>query len=199
MSQQDDLALIIRAAQFDPREFDWTTEVDYDGWISDRLVHTPSGAHFTFDEDRGARLSRFVPGREVVEETAGANTWPDQRRHVALWLEYVRREIQTPNVWARLSEEAKSLAGEPHQESPKTPFEPHELEEIRGQLSVIRHLLLDQAGLDQAQRNTIEERLSYLEAAASQVGRIHWRDIFVGRWFNSSPKPFSHRTSCSTR
>jgi hypothetical protein len=97
---------------------------------------------------------------------------------VTMWLENVRRERSSPNLWAMLDEQRELLAAsEPTGDTANTPFSPEEQRQIAAQLNEIKQLLVNNHGADP---KALERRIEELEEFARRSGRREWLIMFFG-------------------
>jgi hypothetical protein len=181
-TQQNQVLEAIVRAGLDPRDFSW------DERGSKYLRFTPSvsrlnhsgGYYFIFDSAEGdyrsSRYSIFSPGSEFREQVEGALTWEDQLRHVAHWLNYLRREIRTPSLWASLSEVRGPLA----LEGPNAEFTPEEKVEIFRQLGVLQREITAQAQLSVVQQQLLENTLGEIKESVHHLRRHQWFHLAIG-------------------
>jgi hypothetical protein len=122
-------------------------------------------------------------GDEPVEERK-ALSWYGLTQQVGFWLAAVRRDIDTPDLWAQLQRERALLAAVSDEDIQNTPFTPAEREEIAGQLRELKDYLSGAHSLSEAQLRLLEERLDYLVDAAGRVGRKDWFLMAAGVMFS---------------
>jgi hypothetical protein len=96
-SQMNDVFRAIQKEGFDPIEFKWE-ERDVgkqDILLIHRLIHEPSSYFFSFDIS-GVTYS---PGLERRTETLGVRDWHSKLIKVPVWLRYLKREHEAPDLW----------------------------------------------------------------------------------------------------
>lgn len=148
------------------------------------LIHKRSGSEFVFDfhEEDGIHYAEWSPDRETprARDRAGEG-WACILFLIGLWLENVRRELTTPDLWVLLDQQREELAASvPTGGTDNTPFSPEEQAQISRQLSQIKELLVANHGADPA---ALETGIDYLIDASSRMGRKDWLNIFVGTIF----------------
>lgn len=174
---------------FDPREFDLQDEFStvagpHQTILAPALVHRATRFYFAFrihPEQPTAFWVEFSPGNETQVDSYGSGDWgtvvaPTFQE----WLRYVRREIEAPDLWGALRGEAQLVAGDVGPEAENTPFTRHEQTEIRRQLEEIKQLVRANHSLNETQLAALDSRLDFLAEATSRLGRIDWREAFVG-------------------
>jgi len=187
-SQQADVHRAVRAERFDPREFlrgTQPTEVTHFGlgrtpFDVPILVHSPSRWYFAFDYDRNAdeHWAVFGPGRQSPEDRVRTVIWESQLTSVREWLIYLRREIETPDVWAEVGRERKLLSA-PGPDDGNSQFSDEERRLIWERLTELKDMLAAGYGLQEGQLREVETRLKELERATARLGRFDWRQVMV--------------------
>jgi len=168
---------IFEAAQgagLSPEELDWDLGAD-----ESTLQHAPSGAFFVFGGVPGDFASRYLAGEGPVEERTGLSQY-GLMQQVKFWLAAVKRDIDTPDLWAELQRETELLGAVSAEAVENTPFTPAEQDEIAEQLRKLRDYVSRTYSLPGPQVRLLEERLDYLAAAAGRVGRKDWLLMVAG-------------------
>lgn len=101
-------------------------------------------------------------------------------RKIGLWLADVKRDLETPDLWAELQQEAELLGKVTDEVSENTPFTLNEQKEIARRLKELAETTKRTHSLSAQQMRVLDTKLSYLINAASRLGRIDWRNAFVG-------------------
>jgi hypothetical protein len=191
-SQWDDVFLAIGAAGLAPGDFE-RSEAKVAGRPTDVLTYRATSYYFRFRTgQRESHFSEFSPGGSTEVQTANPGTWPSQLGRVQEWLGYLRRELDTPNLWDRLAIEqgAERVLGRPVEgEETNTPFSPDELAEIHQTLHEIKDLIAGSVNLTAPQAADLDARIRYLESTAKRSPRFDWWNIvfsqlvqFVTQW-----------------
>jgi hypothetical protein len=151
---------------------------DYNGdeW---RISHVPSASHF---------LIRGDPLRYNLTAVVGENPpWPSESSSwvtvpdkVQRWAEEVRRDVDTPDLWAELRHTREILTSAGNEAGDNTPFSPSEQTEILEKLREIKEFVKRSDSLSEARWLSVEARLDVLAAAAAQAGRRDWQLMFGG-------------------
>lgn len=177
-SQKDEIFRLILEHEFEPSDFAWD-ECDgrYSKAIVSRITHKPTNYYFTFDVSKGRnRVSEFSPGEETHVEIEDAPSWAVQADLFTHWLDYLKREIEAPDYWSSISQEARVLEAATSTDTVNTPFTAQEKVYIISGLSEIRQFLLSSHKLDP---ELIEARLNYLVEASERVGRKDWINLLI--------------------
>ena len=181
-SQKNEILILIGQAGLDPMEFEWEEREETEDDFSDdsllitfhRLVHKLSGYAAVFGENS---LS-YSPGSESVNETASKVNWIGKREAVGRWLTYLKREIGAPDLWASLAQEQELLRVEPTGTA-NTPFTPEEQIQIKQGVDQLRTYLTNTYSLAGENLRVVNAKLDYLIRASKELGRVHWKDIFI--------------------
>ena len=180
-TQKNDILILIRESGLDPMEFVWeeNAEVDeFDDSVTNhfnRLVHKPSGYMAAF-------IKRFIfysPGQESPIENGTKIDWIGKLSVVRLWLSNLKREVEAPDLWASLSQEQELLSLEPA-EATNTPFTPDEQRQVKQAIEEIRIYITTTYTLESEPLARINRQLDYLIDASTRLGRIDWKNLFVG-------------------
>lgn len=166
--QRNEIFRAVRDAGLSPEEFDWDLGAD-----ESTLRHRPSGAYFVFGGVAGDYTSRYVAGDSQVEERTELSQYRLMQQ-VELWLSAVKQDIDTPDLWGQLQDATELLADVSDEAMANTPFTPAEQEEIAGQLRDLRDYVSRTYSVSESQTRLLEEKLDYLAAATTRVGRKDW-------------------------
>jgi hypothetical protein len=176
----------LNAADFDWRR-DYSEATQYgpgqDADTVDVLVHTPTGFHFKFDvqQPRGSLWAFYNPGPEGVPRRDHAGGWDQVWAYFGRWLGQVAEEHAAPDLWATLRQQADVIVGEA---VANTPFTLDEQAQVTAQLTEAKEYVRANLELEPAQLDRIEAQLDYLIDASRRVGRIDWRNLFVGSFLS---------------
>jgi hypothetical protein len=100
--------------------------------------------------------------------------WDGIVEHFHRWLDAVKAEVESPNLWAELA--ARHLTGAVPATSNNSPFSQKEQRHLQEQIDRI----LAAVQLDQDQLTVVSADLDYLKEAASRSGRRDWALLVVG-------------------
>ena len=140
-----------------------------------RLVHIPSGFWFHF----GERSVSFSPGKEAQQDDhTDQDVWNGKIWFVGRWLEFLKREIEAPDLWASLAQDQEMLGAEPP-EAVNTPFSAEEQVQVKRAIEEIRVYISATYSLASEPLATVNRKLDYLIDASTRLGRIDWKNILV--------------------
>jgi len=92
------------------------------------------------------------------------------------WLSYVKRDIETPDLWASISQEA-NIINAASEAGSNTPFSEDEKNYIKNGLNEIKQYLLTAHKLDP---ELVEGKINYLIESSGRMGRKDWITLLVG-------------------
>jgi hypothetical protein len=188
-SQANEVYEVIREDGFDVSEFVWR---ERDGtMVADvrvsELVHRSSGYYFIFDwHDRGLPGSRLVqwaefsPGEDAVVEQQFPGSWDGQLGYLGKWLLYLRRELEAPDLWNSITQQAAVIGAVSDTETPNTPFTPDERKYIADSLEDISHQITAECRLSEYQAGQLEAQVAYLVDSTERSGRRDWTLMALG-------------------
>ncbi len=111
----------------------------------------------------------------------------------------MKRDADTPNLWAQLQREREVLVASLYeQEGGNTPFNSDEQTEIAEQLAQIKELLKETHSLSEAQMLVLNMKIDDIAAAANRMGRKDWLLVFYGVMFPLIVTILLHHKSCTT-
>jgi thioester reductase-like protein len=162
-----------------PGEFQWVdVESPYNGdsVIVSKLEHQ-SEYYYIFDNDEGEFYSQWSPHDEVVksDEYVEHKNWGEQFSSFQLWLEYLKREIESPDLWNAIAQESEIIDATTSGDS-NTQFTKEEKAYIFSGIEEIKQYLLTAHKLDP---ELVESRLNYLAEASERVGRKDWINLLL--------------------
>jgi hypothetical protein len=162
---------------WNPAEFKWeeTRSPNYGiKFTISRLTHFPSGYYFSFDNVGGFH-SVWSPDNEKKSKGADLKSWANQLKRFKEWLGYLKREVESPDLWSAISQESEIAEAAAADES-NTPFSVEEKAYILSGITEIKQYLLTAHKLDP---ELVEARLNYLAEAADRVGRKDWINLLL--------------------
>jgi hypothetical protein len=168
----------IRAANLDPHEFDVE---DYE--VGVRIKHKLSDSHFYIGGDLPPYVGRHVVGDGLAMPYPEFHSWQKLMPRVSSWLQSVKLDLDTPDLWAELQREAELLGAGTDEVTENTPFTPDEQKEIARRLQELAEHARRTYSLSEAQMRDLNAKLDYLVNAAGRLGRIDWRNVFAGVFF----------------
>lgn len=175
-SQSNQVFERLTKAGWDSSDFEWQeVRGPSSGKEVSQLVHKASGYYFTFDNGIGF-YSKCSPGTQTLVQRQSAGDWQVQKQFFASWLSNLRREVESPDLWAEVSKEARILDSAASSETSNTPFNTEEKAYILNGLNEIKQYLLTAHKLDP---ELVESRLKYLVESSDRLGRKDWLNLLL--------------------
>jgi hypothetical protein len=109
----------------------------------------------------------------------------------------MQREISALDLWGSIAEEQSLLDASEPSTNANTPFTETEQKQIKLALEELRAYITETQTLSLESALRVNAKLDYRISASKQLGRIHWKDIFVSTligiaWQLSLPAPGFH-------
>lgn len=176
-SQANQVLYVLERGEWNPADFKWEELIspNYPGNTASRLLHSASGYYFIFDNVGNGFYSKWSPGSETEVTKVQSASWAQQLKNFTEWLTYLRREVESPDLWSAIAHETDIIEAAVSDES-NTPFTAQEKAYVLSGLSEIKQYLLTAHKLDP---ELVEARLNYLTEAAERVGRKDWINLLL--------------------
>lgn len=126
-------------------------------------------------------ISAYSPAISSFFTKRYPDSWSWQQTHFLEWLDYLKREIDSPNKWERLENELKNLHLNSEDEINK--FSVHEYEELKVKLLVLKDSIKTIEFLPE-QLNAINQKLDHLTEVAKDLSKFDWKSLFIGTIVN---------------
>lgn len=168
-SQRNGIFKAIEAAGLDPAEFSFDPGEDADStaWIR----HPRSGSYFVLERNGTRYVGRYQAGDSAQWPFLDLSSWGDVESRISGWLRDVKTDVETPDLWAELRGERETLGSTTVATVDNTPFTPEEQTAILEQLQQIKEYVTATYTLPHMEMQAFEERLDYVAAAVSRLGR----------------------------
>jgi hypothetical protein len=170
----NDIYRAIEAAGLDPRQFDLN-----DSGAEVRVKHKLTESCFIVGGNLGHFVGRYVVGNGM-DWPYEAYSWDAMMPRVQRWLQFVKLDLDTPDLWAELQREGELLIAGSNEVTENTPFTPEEQKEILGRLDELANYVRKTPSLSRAQMQALDEKLEYLVEASGRLGRKDWLNAFIG-------------------
>jgi hypothetical protein len=168
-TQKNEVLLTVRQSGMNPLEFELVEQPNV------RLIHKPSKFLFIFGEN----AVTFSPGAEAQYQTIEKLNWAGKISMLEIWLGYLKREIHAPDLWSALAQEKELFSLEPAGEA-NAPFNADEQAQIKRAIDEISVYITTTYSLAGEPLAKVNRKLDYLIDASTRLGRIDWKNIFVG-------------------
>lgn len=181
-SQMNEVLLLVKRVGLNPSNFDWGKSGNLVG--ASRLVsvlrHKPGNWRFRFELNGEAHVAIFSPGATTPEERRNTGSWDLQLDAVLDWLTFLKREIDAPDLWALLSQDAAIAATLSRTSDDNTVFSSAEQKKIAQTLRELRDYSVANYNLTETQTEELINRLEYLKSASERLGRKDWMVAIMG-------------------
>lgn len=165
----------IQGVGLDPRNFDLT---DDDGEI--RIKHRWSPSCFTIRSNGLSIVALYVVG-DGPEWPIAAQSWVTLPPRINYWLKEVKRDLETPDLWAELQRDDRLLFRATFDDvTENSSFTLDEQNEIATRLRALGEHAKRTYSLSAAQMRAVDAKLDYLVNAARRLGRKDWLNICAG-------------------
>jgi hypothetical protein len=172
--QRNQIFKAIQAVGLDAGQFDLI-----DSESEARIKHKWSESYFTVSRKSGYYVGQYLVGDGAVWPYSPCS-WQLLMPRVRTWLEEVKRDLDTPDLWAELLREADLLGVGSSVVTENTPFTPDEQREIAQRLDEAVKYVRETQSFSKAQIQALEEKLDYLVDASARLGRKDWLNTFIG-------------------
>jgi hypothetical protein len=172
--QKNEIFGAITEAGLAPVDFELSLD-PYEG--NTVLDHKRSGASFVIGEEGRSGISISFEVADGPRQYRSVDEWLPM---VKSWLTVLKRDLETPDLWAVLQQQQTMLdspAGDPVE---NTPFTAEEQQQIAQQLDEVRAYVKETYELSGDQTRLLEGHLDYLQDATSRMGRVDWRNAVTG-------------------
>lgn len=165
-----------------PSQFQWVEcpSLHTKGLVVSKLIHVPTGYYFIFDFNAGLHWSEFSPVFESYRRLELPVSLASQMEDVHKWLKCVKKELDTPDLWAAIIKESKLLEVESIQDIANTEFSAQEQKYISTQLEEMKRYFIATQELSNEKALFFETRLNYLVDASKRQGKKDWYFQAVG-------------------
>jgi hypothetical protein len=164
----------IQAVGLDPRDFDLA-----DSGTEVQIKHKWSKSIFIIGGGPGHYVGRYVVG-DGPDWPYDAYSWQAATTRVSTWLQEVKRDLETPDLWAELRREVHLLGVGSNEVTENTLFTQDEQKQIAAQLQGLAKHVSDASRLSEAQMQILNEKIDYLIDGSRRLGRKDWLNTFIG-------------------
>ena len=144
------------------------------------LIYQGGESYFLFDNYGHKFFSEFSPGDKEFVQTEFAHHWFEQRVYVESWANYLKREIDAPDLWREVEKYRDTFSLLPPDQLVNEPIPAYEVEQIVASINLLADKIEEQFGLNEDQNNLVRSRLNYLVDASKRQGRLDWIHTAIG-------------------
>jgi hypothetical protein len=146
------------------------------------LKHKWSKSYIAIGWNAGHYVGRFMVG-DGYDWPYDAYSSQSLMERFSRWVEDVKRDLDTPDLWAELQRDAQLLGGVSDEASENTPFTAEEQKDIEERLRKVEAHVKGTYSLSEPEMEGLHRKIDYLVGAAGRFGRIDWLNICVGALF----------------
>lgn len=125
----------------------------------------------------GQHIAVFSPGAHTLKEERPQLIWKGIEDQFAEWVTRLSEELRIPDLWSTITGDTQLIQLAADQDN--RPFTPDEQTQVKKALDEIKAYLIKTHNLSGDRLETIKSQLSYLEEAATRLGRKDWTGILV--------------------
>ena len=153
-----------------------------------KLVHIPTNHYILFDYDRYADLIIYrdpglEQGYEKIHARKDRDAPSDPVKQGVNWMNFLKREIEVPNLWEAAAFEAEIIGFDPLNIE-NEPFSQDEREALEKGLNELREYIATTHQLTGQHLKELNASIEYLKGSTDRSGRLDWRGIFVNTIIN---------------
>jgi hypothetical protein len=165
----------IQAIGLDPREFD----LDESNPTEVKITHHRSDWSFVVRGGPGRYAGRYTIA-EGLDRPYEIFSWDNFLPRIDDWLQSLKRDLDTPDLWAELRREAEWLRAGSDRVVENTLFTPEEQHHIARRLDNLANELNHTLSLSADQMQVLQKNIKYLVESSRRLGRKDWLNNFVG-------------------
>jgi hypothetical protein len=174
-SHRNDIVEAIQAGGLDPRHFNLN-----DSGIEARWKHKWSASCFIIGGGAGHYVGQRIVGDSPAAWPYEVYSWQALMERVRTWVQDVKRDLDTPDLWAELQRETKLLGAASNAVTDNTLFTAKEQKQITERLRELAEHVSHMHSFSGPQIEALNERLDYLVDASGRLGRKDWLNAFIG-------------------
>lgn len=181
-SQKNEVLEHIKEYSLDPFNFEWGTaesEMTEGSRIS-KLEYKGTPFFYKFEFLKREHFAIFSPGNETSIERLYPENWTNQISYVDLWLSYLKRELDQPDLWVEIEKYNLPPGSTISEEVKNEPFNINQVEQILKAIEDIKEYLESLSVFEEKHKDFVNEKLTYLVNAAKRQGRIDWVHTCIG-------------------
>ncbi len=182
ISQKDQLFDLIEKIGLSPSQFEFEESISRLGakQKATTLILKNSDYFFSFESDPNSPSSHFAilcPGSDSHTERTKTRHWNWQINIFSTWLRDLKKEINSPNKWDRLTTEISRIGIVIENDDDK--FTVQEYEDLKERMIILKKGT-SSIGLLEEQVTTINTKLDHLTELAKEMNKFDWKGLFIG-------------------
>ena len=177
-TQKNEVFQILQKVGLEPANFSWDiSSPTVQGMTFPQLNYLEGRYYFVF------ALSFCILSPGIVElavEHHNATSWNDRLRFFARWVQSLKREIETPDLWAEMEKYRLSFSLTLPEWPANEPISASEAEKIVEKLSLLADRIEQQFQLSVEHKEFVRSKLNYLAEAARWQRSVDWVYTLIG-------------------
>lgn len=184
-TQRNSILALISKLELNPLDFDFL-EVESNmvrGCVVTKMVHVKTGYYFTFDfspKRNDERYIEYFPTTDGTKKTGYESQWPYLMTEVYDWLDTIKTEITTEDLWEYFLTGRKLFENESSYKLTNELFKHQEQEYISAELCKIKKQIIENYKLTGEAKRLTEERFDYLDESLKRLGHKDWIYTAIG-------------------
>ena len=170
-----------------PSDFQWQEDDSQSSEVAlhkvSKLVHQPTEYYFIFDYHYARHYAKRSPGKDCAVESKLTENWIQQFHFAREWLNFLKQEVDAPNLWDALAQERGLVEAATASETGNNPFTESEKKYIASQILEIGEYIKTSFNLSEKHIIFLQSRLEYLTQSAKRQGRRDWLHTAIGVLF----------------
>jgi hypothetical protein len=172
--QRNEIFRAIEGVGLDPAQFDLdNSEAEV------RIKHKSSESYYFIGGWPGNYAIKSLVG-DGGERSRQFYSWGPLISDISLWLQVLKNDLNTPDLWAELQRDAELLGAGLDKVTDNTPFTAGEQKEIAARLQELATFARDTYSFSQEQMRALDAKMDYLVKAAGHLGRKDWLMVYIG-------------------
>lgn len=169
-AQKNDIFKILEQAGLNPSDFRWG-EVTVHGEI--RLWHDQSGyfIEFSYWKKQECYFITCSPSKQLAEQSFQLNIWDAVLNVVKIWALCLKKEIDTPDLWAQMEKYTAYLSVPPTEDLPDEPISAVDATEIEDRLWLFADKVEKQFNLAEGERKVLRHQMGVLIGIAKRSSK----------------------------
>lgn len=180
-TQKNEVFMILRERGFEPANFSWVAHyLQVSDTLVSRLNYLDGKYYFQFEMYGEEGYCVFSPGQEMAVHSEPAPFWMGQKNSVKFWSDYLKREIDAPDLWGEMEKYKTSVSLALPEQLLNEPIPANEAEKISEQLSSLADKIEKKFELTNEQNQFVRSKLNYLAEAAKRQRSMDWAHTLIG-------------------
>lgn len=174
-SQKNELFHIIEASGLSPAQFELIEQnrasVREIGFTN--IVYKESSWYFSFTE----AYIKYSPDKETIASMYVNKEWDHRISFFYTWIDCLKREISSEDLWGRLQSEIKDINLPFHEDNSR--FTVLEYDQLGDRLNVLKEKI-DHMKLEPQSTLVINQKLDEILVHAKSMSKSNWKSLFIG-------------------